>query len=32
MDILDESSKLAKKKGISLEEMLAALDKIRHNL
>jgi len=30
--ILEESSKLARKKGISLEEMLADLDEIRHNL
>lgn len=29
--ILDKSSKLAKKKGVSLKEMLAELDKIRHD-
>lgn len=29
--VLAEASKLAKKRGVSLEEMLAELDEIRHN-
>lgn len=30
-EILDKTADLAKKKGITLEEMLADLDEIRHN-
>lgn len=31
MELLEESSALAKAKGVTLEEMLADLDEIRHN-
>lgn len=30
-EVLKEASELAKKRGVSLEEMLAELDEIRHN-
>lgn len=31
LDLLDKTSDLAKKRGVSLEEMLVELDEIRHN-